>query len=103
MGREPSHKTLACVVMQANKTSEREESLPVEPGRLPVFNPHPHSCLLMSTEQTASGVPGKEVSKLSAKSGEKFVSEKQQKQAKIQKLSSLDQWSGLCKGKSCLI
>ena len=85
-----------------NKNDQNsEESLPVEAGRLPVLYPHPHGCLPI--KETASGVPGNEVNKISAKSGKEFISGNQQKQAKIPKVSSADHRSCLCKGKSCLI
>ena len=73
--------------------------------RSPVFYLHPHSCLPLSTEeQTASGEnPWERAQQISAKSGEEFISEKQQEQEKIQKLYSSDQQSCLCKGKSCQI
>ena len=80
-------------------TKRVDESLPATR-----VYPHPHSCLPLSTEeQTASGEnPWERGEQISAKSGEEFISEKQQKREKIQKLSPSDQRSCLYKGKSYL-
>ena len=67
-----------------------------------VFYPHPHGFL--STDHISGENPCERgLKQISAKSGEGFISEKQQEQEKIQTFSSSYQRSCLSKGKSCLI
>ena len=83
------------------KCRTSEESLPVEPGKAThVLPPPPWLFAPVSplSKQLRQRIPGNEVN---TKSGEEFISEKQQEQENIQKLSSLHQQSCLCKGKSC--
>ena len=78
-----------------------------ERGRLPVFYPHPHGCSplsILSTDHISGGNPCERgLKQISAKSGEGFISQKQQEQGNIQKFSSSDQRTCLSTGKSCLV
>ena len=89
----------------SNKNDQSsEETLTVEPERLPLLYPHPHGCLPLSTYIRANRF-GRESLGTRKKIGAKVYlrSEDQQEQENIQKLSSSDQRSCLCKGKSCLM